>query len=225
MPTGGGVMTAEQMADPGASLPQGPEEPEMGLSEQSFVELEAVVERGIATFLEVGQALAAIRDRRLYRDTHLTWENYCRDRWGFSARRARQLIAASGTIVPVANEAQARALAGLDADEQREVWDAALERSDHPTAADITQARQRVGAVLPQPGGVPNLEALIARADKAGEAAVEAAQYQTVVLASLGDHPAHGASVLDANWTVFRAAMVLRITGNSPESITEIPHP
>ncbi|MGI9120541.1 MAG: hypothetical protein ACR2G7_10565, partial [Acidimicrobiales bacterium] len=214
MPAGAGVVTAEPMTEPEADRPQGPEEPEMGLSEQSFVELEAVVERGIATFLEVGQALAAIRDRGLYRDTHPTWEDYCRDRWGFSARRARQLITASGTIVPVANEAQARALAGLDADEQREVWDAALEGSDHPTAADITQARERVGAVLPQPGDVPNMEAMIARADKAGEESAEAAQHQSVVLASLARHPALDAmhvaehvAELDKNYTRFWAAM------------------
>jgi hypothetical protein len=211
MPLGrGGVVTAEEMTEPVADLPQVSEEPEMGLSDQTFIELEAVVERGLATFLEVGQALATIRDRGLYRDTHLTWEDYCRDRWGFSARRARQLIAASGTIVPVANEAQARALAGLDADEQRRVWDAALEGGDRPTAADITQARQRVGAGLPQPGDVPNMEALIARADKAGEVAVEAAQHQSVVLATLARHPALDAmhvAELDKNYSRFWAAM------------------
>jgi hypothetical protein len=54
------------------------------------------------------------------------------------------------------------------------------------------------------------MEALLARADKLAEAAVEAAQYQTVVLASLVRHPALDAmhvAELDKNYTRFRAAM------------------
>src|SRR4051794_22622304 len=57
--------------------------------------LEAVVDRGLAAFLEVGTALTEIRDRRLYRDTHDTFENYCREHWRIGASRARQLISAA----------------------------------------------------------------------------------------------------------------------------------
>ncbi|HET7037948.1 MAG TPA: hypothetical protein VFI42_19905, partial [Thermomicrobiaceae bacterium] len=60
-----------------------------------LAELEAVIERGVPTFMEVGQALAEIRDARLYRETHTTFEAYCRERWGFTSSRARQLIGAS----------------------------------------------------------------------------------------------------------------------------------
>lgn len=69
----------------------------------------------IATFVEVGEALLRIRDGRLYRDSYATFEDYCRDRWGFGERRGRQLIEAAevGTIVPVKNEGQARELAPL----------------------------------------------------------------------------------------------------------------
>jgi DNA modification methylase len=84
-----------------------------------LTELEQVVERGFETFLQVGAALLEIRQRKLYREGHETFEDYCRTRWGFGARRARQLIAAAqiGTAVPVENEAQARELAPLRADE------------------------------------------------------------------------------------------------------------
>lgn len=82
-------------------------------------ECEQVIERGLATFVEVGTALATIRDGRLYRATHGTFEDYCRERWGFNDSRARQLIIAAETAmeletvtnVTVRNEGQARAIA------------------------------------------------------------------------------------------------------------------
>lgn len=85
------------------------------LERSRLVDLERVVERGRAVFVEVGLALAEIRDSRLYRDSHGTFEDYCRERWGFSDRYGRYLMdaAAIGTIVPVRNEAQARELAPL----------------------------------------------------------------------------------------------------------------
>lgn len=92
---------------------------------EHLAELEGIVERGLATFIEVGVALAAIRDRRLYRETHASFEAYCRARWGRGRRWAYQLIDAAevcatahaaGLAAP-ANEAQARALAPLLGDE------------------------------------------------------------------------------------------------------------
>ena len=56
---------------------------------------EATIERGLQTFVEVGLALRAIRDKRLYRQNYATFEDYCRERWGWVASRARQLIAAA----------------------------------------------------------------------------------------------------------------------------------
>lgn len=63
--------------------------------------LEAVIERGQKIFVEVGNALMEIRDARLYRDTHETFEAYCQERWGWSASRSRQLIAAAKTVTAV----------------------------------------------------------------------------------------------------------------------------
>lgn len=62
-------------------------------------ELETVVERGLATFVEVGLALSEIRTKRLYRVDHATFEEYCSCRWGWSAGRARQLVRASSYAV------------------------------------------------------------------------------------------------------------------------------
>jgi hypothetical protein len=66
-----------------------------------LAELEAVVERGLRTFVEVGLALTEIRETRLYRETHKTFESYCRERFGFSASRGRQLIAGARTVTAV----------------------------------------------------------------------------------------------------------------------------
>jgi hypothetical protein len=80
-------------------------------------DLEGIIERGLQTFVEVGAALTLIREQGLYRTSHPTFDEYCKERWGWSDRRARQLMEASevvgtlaetGTIVPPENEAQAR---------------------------------------------------------------------------------------------------------------------
>ncbi len=46
--------------------------------------LERKVERA---FYEAGMALMQLRDRRLYRTTHPTFEEYCRDRFNYTRRR------------------------------------------------------------------------------------------------------------------------------------------
>jgi hypothetical protein len=53
---------------------------------------EKAIERGINTFVEVGQALTEIRDAKLYRASHKTFEAYCKDRWEISRPRAYELI-------------------------------------------------------------------------------------------------------------------------------------
>ncbi len=46
-------------------------------------------------FFEMGKALAELRDRRLYRSTHSTFEEYCKDRFGYNRPRSYQLIDAA----------------------------------------------------------------------------------------------------------------------------------
>jgi hypothetical protein len=96
-----------------------------------LAELEAVVEAGLQTFVEVGMALLEIRGERLYRETHGTFEDYCRERWGWSRIHAHRQIDAArvATLLPIgnrpANEAQARELVPLLGDEKAlsEVWE------------------------------------------------------------------------------------------------------
>jgi hypothetical protein len=67
-------------------------------------ELEIIVDQGMDTFVEVGSALMEIRDSRLYRELHPTFEEYCVERWGFTASRARQMIAAVKTVTAVTTQ-------------------------------------------------------------------------------------------------------------------------
>ena len=53
-----------------------------------LAELEAIVERGQKTFLEVGRALREIRDGRLYKKNYSTFEEYCQRRWGMGRSAA-----------------------------------------------------------------------------------------------------------------------------------------
>lgn len=121
----------------------------------ALAEHEAVIERGIKTFYEVGAALADIRDRRLYRAEYDTFEQYTEQRWQMSRSRAYQMIEAAGTVSTIvdtgapipANEGQARALSKVPGPERAEVWAETIERTDgKPTAAavrDIYQLRQQ----------------------------------------------------------------------------------
>lgn len=95
---------------------------------------EKIIERGKQTFIEVGSALMSIRDSRLYRATHATFEDYCRERWGWNRDYANKLIRAAGVVAnldtavskPTA-EKQVRPLAKLEPEEQAEAWKEAVE--------------------------------------------------------------------------------------------------
>lgn len=106
---------------------------------------EEVIKVNFKGFVAVGNALAAIRDERLYRDRFSTFERYCKELWDVCESRAYQLIDSARVIenlhncgdfdesdpqhlLPV-NEAQARELASLDPEEQRQVWQRLLEET------------------------------------------------------------------------------------------------
>ncbi|MEH1814572.1 MAG: hypothetical protein V7L09_19415 [Nostoc sp.] len=111
-----------------------------------------------------------MRDRRLYRSTHRTFEEYCRDRFGYTHRRVNYLIAGSvvfdnittGTncsqneevdktrlnpsrILPT-NEGQVRPLAKLEPQQQVKVWQRAVHEAGGkvPSARIVTDVVQRI---------------------------------------------------------------------------------
>jgi hypothetical protein len=103
---------------------------------QTLEHYEQIIAQGIKTFVQVGQALLAIRDQRLYRQSHDTFEDYLRQRWDLGQSRAYQLMDAAGVVTNLkssttvelpANESQTRPLAALPPEQQREVWQQAVE--------------------------------------------------------------------------------------------------
>jgi hypothetical protein len=121
---------------------------ELSADEQiELEECEAIIERGLQTFYEVGAALLRVRELRLYRIEHSSFEAYCAERWGISRPRAYQFIEAAevrsnlSTIVDTLpmTESQARPLARLEPDQQREAWQQALQRA-HELGQRLTAA-------------------------------------------------------------------------------------
>ena len=143
-----------------------------------LIELERVIEKGKTTFVEVGNALAEIRDSRIYRSSHGTFEDYCRERWGWSNRYVNMHIAsaevatnlaASGTIVPV-TESQARPLAKLPAEHQPAAWEKAQEMAKEegkPVTAKHVQAA--VEEVFPTPHHGALSDAAISKGEEAAK--------------------------------------------------------
>lgn len=133
-----------------------------------LAECEAIIERGIGTFVEVGEALLRIRDSRLYRETHGTFEDYCRERWGWTRRQANRTIAAAdvasalGPIGPTPPiESVARELVPLTADPEqlRTAWQEATEtHGPKPTAKQVREvvrkASGRPGSNTSPPRGM-----------------------------------------------------------------------
>lgn len=109
---------------------------------------EVVIKQGLETFIEVGQALLTIREKRLYRLEFGTFEDYCRGKWDFGRRYVNQIIQASeivsnlGAIAPILpqTESQARPLTSLEPEAQREAWKEVVQQSEQ-TGQPITAAK------------------------------------------------------------------------------------
>src|SRR5687767_15056555 len=69
-----------------------------GPEHERLVELESTIQRNFQGFLHTGEALSEIRDAKLYRQTHATFESYVRQRWGLKLSRAYQLMDAAGVV-------------------------------------------------------------------------------------------------------------------------------
>jgi hypothetical protein len=114
--------------------------------------LEKSIAKGWTTFVEVGTALALIRDRRLYRETFKTFEVYVRSKWQFGRAHCYRLLGAAeivGVLSPIGdkyplprNEWQVRPLIGLRPEEVRAAWQAAVGLADgkEVTARLVAQA-------------------------------------------------------------------------------------
>jgi len=124
---------------------------EMPLSrneQRRLAELEAVVDTNLKGYINVGMALAEIRDSRLYRFEYKTFDEYMIQVWDVKAKRAYQLIKSAeaaknlemiqleeenqmSTMVDIlpTSERQIRPLVPFSKEEQIEIWKRVLDTS------------------------------------------------------------------------------------------------
>lgn len=121
---------------------------------EAFEHFDGIVRRGLKTFIEVGVALAEIRDRELWRAGFESFVAYT-ESYGWSKTHAYDLINSAKTAISVsaiaekspANEAQARELSKAG-DQATEAWELANEKAAEQgkpiTAAIVKEAVQEV---------------------------------------------------------------------------------
>lgn len=98
---------------------------------------EVVVKQGLQTFIEVGQALMTIKEKRLYRIDFKTFEEYCQVKWQMEKSQTYRLINTANVIQNISpigellpnNESQVRPLVGLEKDVQIAVWNDVVHES------------------------------------------------------------------------------------------------
>ena len=121
------------------------------LSEQEEQDLKAneeLIDKGQLTFLEVGNALADIRDRRLYRVNYNSFETYLEKRWSMGKAHGYRLMEAAATHAHLSSigdqsalpsrESQLRPFGRLKPEEKTEAWKTVQEMAgDEPITAKI----------------------------------------------------------------------------------------
>ncbi len=124
---------------------------------ERLIELEHVVHLGLKNFVEVGTALMEIRDNRLYRSQHKTFDDYLSARWGIKKSRASQLINTAESVRGMStmvdkpdSERQARPLSQLPEEDRGDAWEEAIE-----VAAPKPPTGKQVQAVVDQKLGKP----------------------------------------------------------------------
>lgn len=112
---------------------------------------ERLIHRGKLSMLEAGRALARIRDGRLYRQEHATFESYCESRWGWKRRNANYLIEAVGVVeslpehlgTMVPNPRVAREIAQVPEENRTAVVERAAADGKPLTAARVQAAAEQ----------------------------------------------------------------------------------
>jgi len=141
-----------------------------GTEAKRLESLEACIRRGQKTFVEIGLALETIRDEKLYRSDFSTFQDYCKEKWGWDRQRAIQLINASAVVKSLpANvnnclqtESQARELSKVEPTKRDEVL-AKAAQSGSVTAKSI-KAAASVSGPKPETEAVPTTSAEFATA-------------------------------------------------------------
>jgi hypothetical protein len=162
--------------------PQPPKPPDIGvlgqgqtLTDAQYIELlscEEVLASGWKTFVEVGRALASIRDHKLYEAEFDTFEQYYRAKWHFEHSKVYHWIWAAEVTNNIAalkdegvprpdNEWQLRPLYPLSPEQRQSAWrNAAAKAAGRPITARLVK-QAVVELNLPQPQDEAGKHALI----------------------------------------------------------------
>jgi len=129
------------------------------------------IQKGLSAFyIEVGAALKVIRDDRLYREDHATFEAFCRAECDMARSTVYQIIDASvatenvrncGQSQPIlpATESQARPLTHFDTpEEQSEAWARVVETAPTDDAGNPKITAKHVAAVVEEMTADPEPE-------------------------------------------------------------------
>lgn len=113
---------------------------------EAEIELKKQLENTVSqAFFVAGKALKELGDKKLYRETHATFESYVKDQFGYKKSAAYYLINAAkvvdnlncpqfvdknqSQIILPTSESQCRPIAKLPPKQQREVWQQAVEKA------------------------------------------------------------------------------------------------
>lgn len=193
------------------------------------------IKRGLDSFLEVGADLLAIRDKRLYRATHKTFEAFARETFQISRRRAYQLIDAADVASNVNNcsqiqpssESQIRPLTKLEPQQQSAAWEKAVESAggETPTAKQVAAAVRQ----FDEPEEVHIHTAEEIKSEMVGGATCAPGSGElrvpTEAEATEGDGDSINLRSLKRYWRMAgkrdRRSFVIWVTNESPESFAE----
>ena len=124
-----------------------------------LADCEKTIEAGLKVFYEVGRALLTIRDLKLYRESHTTFEQYCKERWHISRQHAYRQIWCWDTYQTIqrsdlapAPERQLRELRKLPREKWVEGWETATKiATDSGSEITVNHVEQAVQRFLGQP--------------------------------------------------------------------------
>lgn len=130
----------------------------------SLKDYEKIISKGFETFMEVGNALIAIKEAKLYMDDgYSTYADYCKKRWNFTPQHANRLIGAAKVGKKI-EEGKPNSLASMPKSESQA---RALQKSADPKA-DWEKTQMKTGK------NQPTAKEIKATVNNADESAIEA---------------------------------------------------
>lgn len=116
----------------------------MDIVEKNRLEqLERIIQNGIDTFIEVGEALAQIKEEKLWEGEYESFDHYCKQRWDFGAANARLLMQSSEVAKslpePPTKSSHARILGSLGKEDRLALWQQIKTQYEEPKGWQIKQ--------------------------------------------------------------------------------------